>query len=109
MDGLQIVGSAPTPKLTKEQLVDAIAVQDAIAATAHAQSAALKAALLALVGTSKQSVNGITHRATIVESHVQWKLNTALVTEEMGEAWVIKHSKQCLRKAYVLITGRKLI
>lgn len=108
MDGLQIVGPTPTPNVSAQHLVDEIAVQDAIASEATARSRELKTALLALVGDKKQQIDGFLHRATIVEAAVQWRLDEKLIKEAMGERWCIQHSKQCIRKAYVLITGRKL-
>lgn len=108
MTSLQIVGAGPTPNFTAQELVDEIAVQDAIASEANARSRELKIELLALVGDKKQQIDGFLHRATIVEASVQWRLDEARIKEAMGERWCIQHSKQCIRKAYVLITGRKL-
>lgn len=97
----------PTLKLTKEELVDAIAAQDAIAAAAYTRSKELRIELLLLVGEKKQRIDGLLHQASVVEESIQWKLDEHLIREEMGERWCNQHSKQCRRRAYILILGRK--
>lgn len=107
MSNVSVLSVNPTPKLTKEELVDAIAVQDAIASEAYTRSKELRIELLLLVGEKKQKIDGILHQASIVEESVQWKLNEPLIREKMGERWCNQHSKPCKRRAYILILGRK--
>ena len=46
-------------------------------------------------------VFGNTFKATIGKDTVSWVLNKDLILKDMGEAWVIKHSKQMVSSGRV--------
>jgi hypothetical protein len=82
--------------------VDFIGMSDAAlvdeAAKLHALAEAidkkLKEAKEILRSRGAGDIFGDAYKATIGKESVSWLLNKDLITENMGKAWVIKHSKQ---------------
>jgi hypothetical protein len=75
------------------------------AAKLHALAKAIEAKLdeakAIIRSRGMKEMHGTSYKATVGDTVVSWALDKNKITEAMGEAWVLKHSKQIVKAGSV--------
>jgi len=84
--------------MTDETLVDEAAKLHALIASLDAKLTEAKAIIRS---RGMKEIFGTSYKVTVGDTVVSWALNKDKITQEMGEAWVIKRSKQIVKAGAV--------